>query len=369
MLMSSTDPAGLTSAEKQIDDFENFDPALRPKRLSEFVGQPEMTKNLTVYIETAKNRGTPVDHVLLYGPPGLGKTTLAQIVANEMNFEFLATSAPAIAKQYDIVNLLTSMESETVLFIDEIHRLNKVAAETLYTAMEDFHIDLIVGEGTSTKSIRMDIAPFTLIGATTRPGMLPGPLRARFGIDCRLEFYDVKDLEKILARDASLQAIRAEKGALAEIARCSRGTPRIAKRLLRRVRDHAEFEGLPAITVDAARRGLLRLGIDEHGLNKQDRNYLQTIARHYDGGPVGIKTLAASLSEDQESLEVQVEPYLMGLGLVQLTPRGRALTERGMEIALEGRPKNGGNRASTAARRSAKKHVPVQREFGFVDPR
>lgn len=340
--MSAIDDENVTDATVHPEDLEAADPALRPKMLADFIGQTEVTDNLRVYIEMARKRGQSLDHVLLFGPPGLGKTTLAQIIANELYYEFRPTAAPAIAKPGDMAALLLGLEPWSVLFIDEIHRLNKVAAEMLYTAMEDFHIDLLVGEGVDTKSMRMDVPPFTLIGATTRPGMLPGPLRDRFGIQCRMEFYSNEELSSILERTSDLMAIAGEIDAFREIARCSRGTPRIAKRLLRRIRDHAEYEGSEAISLEAAVNGLARLRIDENGLNEQDRRYLGQILKAFGCGPVGLETLAASLSEDPDILEVQVEPYLMELGLIQRTPRGRVLTDNGCLLATQGAAAQGG---------------------------
>lgn len=308
---------------------EDPDAALRPKTLAEFVGQEAARENLHVFIESAKQRGEAMDHVLFYGPPGLGKTTLAAIIAREMGVSFRATSGPVIAKAGDLAALLTNLEAGDVLFIDEIHRLNPVVEEVLYPAMEDRALDLIIGEGPSARSVRIDLPPFTLIGATTRAGLLATPLRDRFGIPVRLQFYTVAELERVVSRGAGLLGIGVDQGGAQEIARRSRGTPRVAGRLLRRVRDFAQVAGAPVITRDVADSALTRLEVDSLGLDLQDRRYLSMIADIYKGGPVGVETLAAGLSEPRDTIEDVIEPYLIQLGLVARTARGRCLNDRG----------------------------------------
>jgi Holliday junction DNA helicase RuvB len=308
---------------------EDPDAALRPKTLAEFVGQEAARENLHVFIESAKQRGEAMDHVLFYGPPGLGKTTLAAIIAREMGVSFRATSGPVIAKAGDLAALLTNLEAGDVLFIDEIHRLNPVVEEVLYPAMEDRALDLIIGEGPSARSVRIDLPPFTLIGATTRAGLLATPLRDRFGIPVRLQFYTVAELERVVSRGAGLLGIGVDQGGAQEIARRSRGTPRVAGRLLRRVRDFAQVAGAQVITRDVADSALTRLEVDSLGLDLQDRRYLSMIADIYKGGPVGVETLAAGLSEPRDTIEDVIEPYLIQLGLVARTARGRCLNDRG----------------------------------------
>lgn len=324
--MSEAQPR-LSSAEELPEDLAQ-DPALRPKSFADFIGQKEAIEHLEIFIAAARHRGEPLDHTLFTGPPGLGKTTLAQIIANELGFEFHSASAPAIGKPGEIVALLLALEPGSVLFIDEIHRLNKTAAELLYTAMEDRRISIVIGDGASARNHVETLNPFTLVGATTRPGMLPGPLMHRFGIQCHLEYYDPEDLERIVARTAGLMRVDGDPDAYAEIARRARGTPRIAKRLLRRVHDFALAEGR-RVDLALAQSSLARLGIEEDGLDRQDRRYLEKLARAFRGGPVGIETLAASLAQDPDILEVSIEPFLMKLGLIQRTLRGRILTEEG----------------------------------------
>jgi Holliday junction DNA helicase RuvB len=308
---------------------EDQDAALRPKSLGEFVGQEAARDNLRVFIEAARGRGEAMDHVLFFGPPGLGKTTLAQIVAREMGVGFRATSGPVIGKTGDLAALLTNLEPHDVLFIDEIHRLNPVVEEVLYPAMEDRALDLIIGEGPSARSVRIDLPPFTLIGATTRQGLLTTPLRDRFGIPVRLNFYTEAELERVVARGARLLGIAIDPAGAREIARRSRGTPRVAGRLLRRVRDFAHVAGADTVTADLADRALLRLEVDSLGLDAMDRRYLTMIADIYKGGPVGVETLAAGLAEPRDTIEEVVEPYLIQLGLVARTARGRCLNESG----------------------------------------
>ena len=308
---------------------EDADAALRPKTLAEFVGQAGAKDNLRVFIESARSRREAMDHVLFYGPPGLGKTTLAQIVAKELGVGFRATSGPVIAKSGDLAALLTNLEEGDVLFIDEIHRLNPAVEEVLYPAMEDRALDLIIGEGPSARSVRIDLPPFTLVGATTRQGLLTTPLRDRFGIPVRLNFYTVEELERVVTRGAGLLGIGMESAGAREIARRARGTPRVAGRLLRRVRDFAHVAGNGTITRAVADDALTRLEVDSLGLDAQDRRYLHMIADIYKGGPVGVETLAAGLSEPRDTVEDVIEPYLIQLGLVARTARGRCLNDRG----------------------------------------
>ncbi|MBH0114794.1 Holliday junction branch migration DNA helicase RuvB [Novosphingobium sp. YJ-S2-02] len=310
---------------------EDADAALRPKTLSDFVGQEAAKDNLHVFIESAKSRREAMDHTLFFGPPGLGKTTLAQIVARELGVGFRATSGPVIAKAGDLAALLTNLEQGDVLFIDEIHRLNPVVEEVLYPAMEDRALDLIIGEGPAARSVRIDLPPFTLIGATTRQGLLQTPLRDRFGIPVRLQFYTVPELEHVVTRGANLLGIGMDKGGATEIARRSRGTPRVAGRLMRRVRDFAHVAGSDVITRAIADDALTRLDVDSIGLDMQDRRYLTMIADIYKGGPVGVETLAAGLSEPRDTIEEVIEPYLIQLGLVARTARGRCLNDRGWQ--------------------------------------
>ena len=324
----ATDPARLTTPERTAED---ADAALRPKSLDEFVGQQAARENLRIFVNAARSRGEALDHVLFFGPPGLGKTTLAGILAREMGVGFRATSGPVIAKSGDLAALLTNLEDGDVLFIDEIHRLNPAVEEVLYPAMEDRALDLMIGEGPSARSVRIDLPRFTLIGATTRQGLLTTPLRDRFGIPVRLNFYTVEELEKVVRRAARLLNAPTTQEGEHEIARRSRGTPRIAGRLLRRVRDFAHAAGADAIDDGVADRALTRLEIDRLGLDAMDRRYLTMIADLYGGGPVGIETLAAGLSEPRDTLEDVVEPYLIQLGLIARTARGRCLNGRGWQ--------------------------------------
>ncbi|MEL6999127.1 MAG: Holliday junction branch migration DNA helicase RuvB [Pseudomonadota bacterium] len=301
--------------------------ALRPERLDDFTGQAEARANLSVFIEAARRRGEAMDHLLFHGPPGLGKTTLAQIVSRELGVNFRMTSGPVIAKPGDLAAVLTNLEARDVLFIDEIHRLSPVVEEILYPAMEDFELDLVIGEGPAARTVRIDLAPFTLIGATTRLGLLTTPLRDRFGIPIRLEFYSFEELSAIVARGARLMGLQADQNGIIEIARRARGTPRIAGRLLRRVADFAIVENDGRIDQALAARSLQRLGVDGKGLDGADRRYLSHVAEHYGGGPVGIETMAAALSEARDALEEVIEPYLMQIGMIARTPRGRVLTQ------------------------------------------
>ncbi|MFS0738322.1 Holliday junction branch migration DNA helicase RuvB [Sphingomonas sp. 1P06PA] len=308
---------------------EDVDAALRPKTLDDFVGQAAARDNLRIFISAAKTRGEALDHVLLFGPPGLGKTTLAQIVAREMGVGFRATSGPVIQKSGDLAALLTNLEDGDVLFIDEIHRLQPAVEEVLYPAMEDRALDLMIGEGPSARSVRIDLPRFTLVGATTRQGLLTTPLRDRFGIPVRLQFYTVAELESVVRRAAGLLGLGIAPDGAAEIARRARGTPRIAGRLLRRVRDFANVAGTAIVDARAADAALTRLEVDALGLDAMDRRYLAMIADIYRGGPVGVETLAAGLSEPRDTIEEVIEPYLIQLGLVARTARGRCLNGRG----------------------------------------
>jgi Holliday junction DNA helicase RuvB len=314
----------LTSATAGRDG--DLDVSLRPSGFDDFVGQAEARANLQVFIEAAKQRKSALDHVLFVGPPGLGKTTLAQIVARELGVGFRATSGPVIAKAGDLAALLTNLEDRDVLFIDEIHRLNPAVEEILYPAMEDFQLDLIIGEGPAARSVKIDLARFTLVAATTRAGLLTTPLRDRFGIPVRLNFYKPEELVKIVQRGSRLLGVGMTPDGAMEVARRSRGTPRIAGRLLRRVADFAQVEGAGEVTAEIADKALLRLDVDKRGLDMLDRRYLNVIVDHYGGGPVGIETLAAALSEPRDALEEIVEPYLLQQGFIQRTPRGRMLT-------------------------------------------
>ena len=315
--------------ERQSEDVApEGDRALRPQVLDEFIGQAEARSNLKVFIESAKRRGEAMDHTLFHGPPGLGKTTLAQIMARELGVGFRMTSGPVLAKAGDLAAILTNLEARDVLFIDEIHRLNPAVEEVLYPALEDFELDLVIGEGPAARTVRIELQPFTLIGATTRMGLLTTPLRDRFGIPTRLEFYTTAELHKIVTRGARLMGAPATENGAQEIAKRARGTPRIAGRLLRRVVDFAIVEGDGTVTHEIADRALTRLGVDHLGLDSADRRYLKLIAENYQGGPVGIETLSAALSESRDALEEVIEPYLLQQGLIQRTPRGRMLAQK-----------------------------------------
>ncbi len=307
---------------------EDPDRALRPQVLAEFIGQAEARANLAVFIESARRRGQAMDHVLFHGPPGLGKTTLAQIMARELGVNFRMTSGPVLARAGDLAAILTNLERGDVLFIDEIHRLNPVVEEVLYPALEDFELDLVIGEGPAARTVRIELQPFTLVGATTRLGLLTTPLRDRFGIPVRLQFYSVEELHEIVRRGARLMGVSADDDGLHEIARRARGTPRIAGRLLRRVVDFAIVEGGGHISRAIADDALTRLGVDHLGLDGADRRYLRLIAENYNGGPVGAETLSAALSESRDALEEVIEPFLLQQGLIQRTPRGRMLAAK-----------------------------------------
>ncbi|NNE56974.1 MAG: Holliday junction branch migration DNA helicase RuvB [Hellea sp.] len=316
----------IISSDGQVGD--GRDRALRPLSFDDFVGQRKAIENLKVFVEAAARRQEPLDHLLLSGPPGLGKTTLSQIVSRELGVNFRATSGPVITKAGDLAALLTNLEPRDVLFIDEIHRLHPTVEEVLYPAMEDFELDLIIGEGPAARSIKIDLAPFTLVGATTRAGLLATPLRDRFGIPVRLEFYSADELSKIVLRNARKLAMDMTADGAREIARRARGTPRVAGRLLRRVRDLAEDAGDAVINQSAADAALLRLGVDDIGLDRQDMRYLNALCEKFAGGPVGADTLAAALSEARDALEDVIEPYLIQQGFLQRTPRGRVATAR-----------------------------------------
>ena len=319
---------GELSLSQQSDE-RSAEESLRPQKLEEMIGQPRLRENLSVFIQAAREREEPLDHILFHGPPGLGKTSLARIVANELGAQFRSTSGPAIERPGDLAALLSNVEAADVLFIDEIHRLSPSVEEILYPAMEDFQLDLLIGEGPTARSIRLDLPRFTLIGATTRAGLLTSPLRDRFGWSVRLEYYPVEDLERIVTRSGGLLGLEVEPKAAHEIARRARGTPRIANRLLRRVRDFVEVRDGPGqgVKLDTARFALERLDVDEAGFDGLDRALLSTIVKKFGGGPVGLDTLAAAVGEDKGTLEDVVEPYLIHCGFLSRTPRGRVATE------------------------------------------
>ncbi|MDD7527894.1 MAG: Holliday junction branch migration DNA helicase RuvB [Bacteroidales bacterium] len=311
----------------QVEADSDFDRALRPLAFSDFRGQTQVVKNLSIFVQAAKQRGESLDHVLLYGPPGLGKTTLSNIIANELGVGFKVTSGPVLDKPGDLAGLLTSLECNDVLFIDEIHRLSPVVEEYLYSAMEDFRIDIMIDKGPSARSVQIDLEPFTLVGATTRSGLLTSPLRARFGINCHFEYYDESVLRNIIKRSASILAVPIADDAATEIALRSRGTPRIANALLRRVRDFAQVQGSGKIDVEIARIALEALNIDTYGLDEIDNKILLTIIDKFNGGPVGLGTIATALGEDSGTIEEVYEPFLIKEGFIKRTPRGREVTE------------------------------------------
>jgi len=319
-----TDPRIVTAA--RVDEDAQYEAGLRPRRLDEYIGQDRVRENLQVAIAAAKQRKEPLDHVLLHGPPGLGKTTLAYVIATEMGVLIRATSGPAIEKPGDLVGIVTNLAAGDVLFIDEIHRMSPVVEEILYPALEDYEVDIIIGQGPSARTVKVRLERFTLIGATTRTGLLTSPLRSRFGIVHRLEFYTPADLEEIVRRSAKILDVPIEDAAAAEIARRSRGTPRIANRLLRRVRDYAQVRAAGTITLDVAHAGLKLLEVDEHGFDEIDRKLLLTIIEKFDGGPVGVATISAAIGEDASTLEEVYEPFLVQQGFLQRTPRGRVAT-------------------------------------------
>ena len=314
------EPQGPTGQEEQ------YDRAVRPKTLADYVGQPVVREQMEIFIQAARQRGEALDHTLVFGPPGLGKTTLANIIAMEMNVAIKSTSGPVLEKAGDLAALMTNLEPGDVLFIDEIHRLSPHVEEVLYPAMEDYQLDIMIGEGPAARSIKLDLPPFTLVGATTRAGLLTSPLRDRFGIVQRLEFYSVADLTSIVRRSAGLMGVEMDEGGALEVARRARGTPRIANRLLRRVRDYAEVKGDGGVDTATADAALNMLNVDSHGFDQLDRRMLLAMIEKFDGGPVGVDSLAAALSEERDTLEDVIEPYLIQQGYITRTPRGRMLT-------------------------------------------
>ncbi|MGV8082380.1 MAG: Holliday junction branch migration DNA helicase RuvB [Coriobacteriia bacterium] len=325
-----SDPERLVSAELAEDDLE-IDRSLRPRRLNEYLGQSRVKENLSVLIEAARGRNEPLDHVLLSGPPGLGKTTLAQVIANELDVSLKTTSGPAIERAGDLAAILTNLEERDVLFIDEIHRLNRVVEEILYPAMEDFTLDIVIGKGPAARSIRLDLPAFTLVGATTRTGLLTGPLRDRFGIAFRLDYYTADELQAIVERSAGILGVAVDPTGAEEISRRSRGTPRLANRLLKRVRDFAQVRHDGRVTEDVAAEALAFFEVDHLGLDTMDNKILSTLAETFSGRPVGLNTLASAVGEDSETLEDVYEPYLLQLGLLVRTPKGRQATARAYE--------------------------------------
>jgi len=319
------EPDRIVTASAASED-EALDRAIRPRKLADYVGQPQVTEQMEVFIEAARRRGDALDHVLIFGPPGLGKTTLAHIIANEMGANLRHSAGPVLEKQGDLAALLTNLEPHDVLFVDEIHRLSPVVEEILYPAMEDYQLDIVIGEGPAARSIKLDLPPFTLVGATTRAGLLTSPLRDRFGIVQRLEFYNSKDLAYILRRSASILGIEMEDTGALALAKRSRGTPRIANRLLRRVRDYAEVKAQGVVTAGVVEAAMQMLEVDERGFDSQDRRLLHTIIEKFDGGPVGVDNLAAAIGEEKGTIEDVLEPYLIQQGFIVRTPRGRMAT-------------------------------------------
>jgi holliday junction DNA helicase RuvB len=315
----------MVSGELQLED-KSMEYSLRPETLAQYIGQTKTKENLSIFIEAAKMRNEPLDHVLLYGPPGLGKTTLAFIIANEMGVRFRSTSGPAVERAGDLAAILSSLEPGDVLFIDEIHRIPRSVEEVLYSAMEDFYIDIVIGAGSSARSVRLDLPPFTLVGATTRAGLLSHPLRDRFGVLCPLEYYETEDLRDIVIRAAEIFDVGIDKDAATEIAKRSRGTPRIANRLLKRVRDIAQVDGENTISMETTKKALDMLQVDDKGLDQIDHKYLLALMDKFQGGPVGLDTIAASIGEESQTIEDVYEPFLLQIGFIQRTPRGRVVT-------------------------------------------
>src|SRR5579862_4387252 len=324
-----TDDRLVTAA--RVDEDAQYEAGLRPRVLDEYIGQDRVRENLQVAIAAAKQRQEPLDHVLLHGPPGLGKTTLAYVIANELGVQVRATSGPAIEKPGDLVGIVTNLAAGDVLFIDEIHRMSPAVEEILYPALEDYEVDIIIGQGPSARTVKMRLERFTLIGATTRTGLLTSPLRSRFGITHRLEFYDARDLEEIVRRSARILAVPVDDDAASEIAKRARGTPRIANRLLRRVRDYAQVRAGGTVTLEVAHAGLKLLEVDEYGFDETDRKLLRTIIDKFGGGPVGLNTLAAAIGEEKDAIEDIYEPYLIQIGFLDRTSRGRVATARAYE--------------------------------------
>lgn len=328
------------------DSFDDQDSNLRPKMLEDFLGQETVKKNLSTFIQAARQRQEPLDHLLLIGPPGLGKTTLAQITAHELGVDFKVTSAPALDKPKDLAGILSTITERTVFFIDEIHRLKPAIEEMLYIAMEDFELDWIIGQGAAARTVRIPIPPFTLIGATTKAGSVSSPLRSRFGFIPRFEFYTHNELASIIKRSASILDVKINEDAALDLARCCRGTPRVANRVLRRMRDFAQVDGSNVITSKIVKEGLCRLEIDEIGLEKYDREILLSIIQNFEGGPVGAETLAISIGESMDTLEDYYEPYLIQCGLIQRTPRGRIVTDKAYEHLGLKKSSNANNQAT-----------------------